>query len=109
MQKFVRLLSYINPFILYIPILYGIIQVFEVWFGIDSILQICWNKIRELLGDNKAYYVIGLLNVYSIIFFWLALLFFLALDKYKIPKNISDYKIQQKISEIEKPENTRKV
>jgi len=83
--------------------------VFEVLFRIDSIPQICWDKIRDLLGDNKAYYVIGLLNMYSFVFYWIVLLFFLALDRYKIPKNLSDYKIQPKMSEIEKPENTKKV
>jgi len=99
----------LNPFLYYVPILYGIVKSFDYMIGVDSILQIGWDKVRETLGDNLAYYNIGLLFFYPFIFYHLAILFFYMIVKVMEKDKIKNLKLQAKDSEIETPENTRKV
>jgi hypothetical protein len=109
MHVFKRILTGLNPFLYGVPILYGIVKLFDYMIGVDSILQIIWDKVREMLGDNLAYYNIGLLFLYPFIFYHLAILFFYMLVKFMERDKIKNMKLQAKDSEIETPENTIKV
>lgn len=109
MHLFQRILTGINPFLYYVPILYGILKIFDFVIGMDSSLQIIWNKVREALGDNLAYYNIGVLFLYPFIFYHLTILVFYIIIKIKERDKIKGLKLQAKDSEIETPENTRKV
>ncbi|XP_070501261.1 fatty acid hydroxylase domain-containing protein 2-like [Chironomus tepperi] len=109
MNTIKQIFPYLNPFLYCVPILYGIVKLFDYLIGVDSVLQIGWNKVRGTLGDNKAYYNIGLLFFYQIAFYYLQTLIFYVVTRYKRRNVIENLKLQAKDSEIETPENTRKV
>lgn len=104
-----RIATGLNPFLYGVPILYLVVKLFDYMIGVDSILQIVWDKVRETLGDNLAYYNIGLLFLYPFIFYHLAILVFYMIVKVMEKDKIKSMKLQAKDSEIETPENTRKV
>ncbi|KAL7038843.1 hypothetical protein ACKWTF_009711 [Chironomus riparius] len=108
MSKIKRFATAINPFIYTVPVLYGFLKCFDFIIGVDSTLQIIWNKVREKLGDNLAYYNIGVLFLYPFIFYHLAILVFYIIVKVMERDKIKSMKLQTKDSEIETPENTRK-
>ncbi|KAL7038839.1 hypothetical protein ACKWTF_009710 [Chironomus riparius] len=109
MNKIKQIVPFINPFIYCVPILYGIAKSLDSLIGVDSILQIGWNKVKETLGDNKAYYNVGLLFFYNFGFYYLQTLIFYLVVKYKRQNVVKNLKLQAKDSEIETPENTKKV
>lgn len=109
MNLFLRILTGTNPFLYYVPILYGTLKIFDFVIGVDSSLQIIWNKVRAALGDNLAYYNIGVLFLYPFIFYHLTILVFYIIIKIKERDKIKALKLQAKDSEIETPENTKKV
>jgi len=104
-----RIFPYVNPFIYCVPILYGIVKSFDFLIGVDSVLQIGWDKVRATLGDNLAYYNIGLLFFYNVGFYYLQTFIFYIVVSYKRRNIIKNLKLQAKDSEIEAPENTKKV
>ncbi|XP_070501276.1 fatty acid hydroxylase domain-containing protein 2-like [Chironomus tepperi] len=103
-----RFATSINPFVYYVPILYGTVKLFDYVIGVDSILQIGWNKLRAALGDNLAYYNIGVLFLYPFLFYHLTIFVFYIVIKIKERDKVKSLKLQAKDSEIETPENTRK-
>lgn len=109
MNKVKQICPYVNPFIYCVPILYGAVKFFDFLIGVESILQVGWNKVRETLGDNKAYYNIGLLFFYQIAVYYVQTLIFAIIVKYKRRNIIKNLKLQAKDSEIETPANTQKV
>lgn len=109
MNKIVQIFPYVNPFIYCVPILYGAVKIFDFLIGVESSLQVGWNKVRETLGDNKAYYNIGLLFFYQIAVYYLQMLIFAMVERHKRQNIIKNMKLQARDSEIETPANTRKV
>lgn len=105
MGNFREIISYFNPLLFYYAGIYGVSKVYEVTFGTESVWKIIWNKFIDLVGDNEAFHVIWVLNIYIFVLYWGLGLIFYTMQKLKIPKSLDNFKIQAKESEIEKGEN----
>lgn len=109
MHKLDRILSYINPLILYIPIFYGCFKYIEEFFGTGSIFQIVWSYIRENFGSDPTFHVVWFANTFTFTFYWTIGLTLFAMEKFKTPKSLENYKIQSRQSEVRQNENFFKV
>lgn len=109
MHKLDRLLSYINPLILYIPIVYGSFKYIQELFGIDSIFQIVWSYIREYFGTDPTFHIVWFGNTFTFIYYWTIGLTLFAMEKFRAPKSLENYKIQSRQSEVKQSENFFKV
>jgi uncharacterized membrane protein YciS (DUF1049 family) len=104
-----RVVTNLNPFIFYLPILYGLLKLFDYMIGVDSSLQIVWDKVREKGGDNLAFYNLGILFGFIFIFYHVIIVIFYMIVKVMKRDKIKYMKLQAKDSELDTPENTKKV
>lgn len=101
MKKLTRIFSYFSPFFLYYTVIYFISQVIKFTLKIESVWQMCWDKMRFIVGADESPYLLIFLNLYTIVLYWMLGFMFIAMEKYKKPKVIENYKIQSRTSEIE--------
>jgi hypothetical protein len=94
MEKLIRTFSYLDPIFLYYSLIYGIVKVFEIIFRTGSVWQMCWDIVREKIGDNDELYILCGLNIYTIILYWGFGLTLVFMERTKTPKNFHSYKIQ---------------
>ena len=97
--------SYFNPIFLYYTLIYGAGKVYEVTTGSESIFQTIWDKYMDYVGDNEAVHLVLVLNIHTFAMYWILGAILFAMQKYKVPKTLENFKIQSKESEIEKGEN----
>lgn len=109
MHKLDRIISSINPLILYIPIIYGVCKYIQEWLQTESIFQFFWNCIRENFGTDPTFHVVWFGNIFLFVYYWTLGLSLFAMEKFKVPKTLENYKIQQRQSEVGQSENFFKV
>ena len=104
-----RIISSINPLILYIPIIYGVCKYIQEWFQTESVFQFFWSCIRENYGIDSTFYLVWFGNTFVFVLYWTLGLSLFAMEKFKVPKTLENYKIQQRQSEVGQSENFFKV
>ena len=109
MQNLKPIIAYINPIYCYYIIIYYVSIFLAPILGVESIWQVCWDTIREILGEDIDTYTVWFMNIYTIAVYWIFGLAIIAMEKFEIPKNFEIYKIRTKPSEIEQGDNYFKV
>lgn len=101
-REFNKLLVYINPIFFYYTFIYCISKIYQYVTGNESIWQIIWNKYMDIFGDNEAFHILFILNLYTTIIFWVVCLILQGMQRLRIPKTFENYKIQDRECETEK-------
>lgn len=57
-KKLIEVFNLIEPMFLYIVVVYGITQVYQFVFDVESVWQTFWDKLREILGRRRNYKLI---------------------------------------------------
>jgi hypothetical protein len=84
-------------------------KVYELIFGVENFWTSVWNGIMDKFGDNEAFYIVWGINIWTTGLYWGLGAIFLAMEFFKKPKQLENYKIQEGKSEINKNENIFKV
>jgi hypothetical protein len=105
MEKLREVIAYFNPIFLYYTLIYGATKIYEGFSGSENIWQGIWNKFMDIVGDNEAFHVIVILNLYTITIYWGLGAILLIMQKLRMPKSLENFKIQAKESEIVNGEN----
>jgi hypothetical protein len=50
MKNFLKVFKYIDPLFLYIVVIYGLSQIYQWLYDVESVWQTFWEKIMDLLG-----------------------------------------------------------
>ncbi|CRL03989.1 CLUMA_CG017108, isoform A [Clunio marinus] len=92
--------KFCDPLFFYIIAIYGISKVYQYGYKTESVWQILWDRIQELLGDNPFNYYVMFLNIAPNTLYWtfgLSLMYLQHLNTAKFFK----YKIQQDKNTLE--------
>ena len=50
-KKLTKVLDFIDPLFIYIVGIYGLSQVYQRIYGVESVWQNFWDRIQEVLGE----------------------------------------------------------
>jgi hypothetical protein len=50
MKNCLKVFKYIDPLFLYIVVIYGLSQIYQWLYDVESVWQTFWEKIQDLLG-----------------------------------------------------------
>ena len=91
-----ELLAYINPILFYYSLIYGVSKCIEFMFNTRSVWQMIWNKVMDVFGEDAGIYSIWIINSYSYLLYWTLGGLLFAMESFKVPKSLKNYKIQEK-------------
>jgi hypothetical protein len=109
MEKFREMIGYFNPILFYYALIYGATKIYELISGSENIWQGVWNKFIDIVGDNEAFHVVVILNIYTITIYWVLGGILMTMQRLRMPKSLENFKIQANESEIVNGENLANV
>jgi hypothetical protein len=89
-------LVYINPIFFYYSFIFIVSKLYQWIFNTASIWQCMWNKVIDVLGDDREFYSVWIVNSYSYLLYWLFGSILLVIELTNKPKALNNFKIQQK-------------
>lgn len=56
-KSLTKVLSFIDPLLIYIVVIYGASQVYQRVFDVESVWQTFWGSLQEALGNKEIFLV----------------------------------------------------
>lgn len=93
-------LAYVNPIFFYYSLIYAVSKCSQWVFNTESFLQLGWNRIVDVFGEDVGSYSVWILNSYSYLLYWGFGLMLLLMERFHKPTSLKDYKIQIDKSDV---------
>jgi hypothetical protein len=94
MTSFNKVVVYVSPFFIYYSLAFAFGKCYEWIFDAESVWQSLWNKIIDVLGEDREAFSVWILNSYAYTLYWLFGSLILILELAKTPKGLNVFRIQ---------------